>query len=146
MAVGQDTMTINNLFNYSLNLFSNKSCTCIKHNPHLNDLFYSHKTDSNGLNYVQAGSLILAGNKGVCYLSNILSYSKKEVQSLKEAFESKKIMIQKKLRNMQELNEPIYPIDHSKINCSVWAYYDSTFNGKEKDANDTYLLPNPLIE
>ncbi len=73
MAVGQDTMTINNLFNYSLNLFSNKSCTCIKHNPHLNDLFNSHKTDSNGLNYVQAGSLILAGNKGVCYLSNILS-------------------------------------------------------------------------
>ena len=146
MAVGQDAVTINNLFNYSLNLFSNKSCTCIKHNPYLNELFVSYKIDNCGLNYNQAGSLILAGNQGVCYLNNILNYNKKELQSLKETFESKKIMTQKRLRNIQGFDDQSqFSVDHS-INCAVWAYYDSSYNAKDKNINDTYLLLNPLIE
>jgi hypothetical protein len=146
IAVGQETITINNLFIYSLNLFSNNSFTCINHNAHLNDLFYSFKTDTNGLNFVQAGSLILAGNKGVCYLNNILSYSKKEIQTLKDCFENKRILIQKKT-NQKSLNDAFLAnIEYSNINCSVWTYYDSSYNTKDKNIHDTYLLPNPLIE
>ena len=108
-------------------------------------MFYSFKTDTNGINFVQAGSLVLAGNKGVCYLNNILSYNKNEVQALKDCFESKKILIQKK--STHRLNDTVFSnIEYSTINCSVWAYYDSSYNTKDKNVNDTYLLLSPLIE
>ena len=147
IAVGQETRTINSLFNYSLNLFSNITCTCIKHNAHLNDLFFSFKTDTNDIKYIQAGSLILAGNNGVCYLNNILSYSKKEITELKECFESRKIVFQKKTtQKNQKSNDVQFSIESTNISCSVWSYYDSSYNAKDKDMNDTYLLPDPLIE
>ena len=145
LAIGSDTISLNRLFSYSLKHFSNKSQTCIENNCSLNELFYSKRIDTNGLNFLQAGSLMLS-NDGVCYIGNILNYNKKQLTTLTETLESGKIKTEPFKNQFRKTDEKYFHFNLTDFKCNIWSYYDLTFNELSKPKNDTSLIPCPLIE
>lgn len=151
MSIGDDITSIERIFQHSQKLFSNKSNICIHHTHDNQDLFYSFKTDTlTGEKFIQSGSLINALN-GNCYLSNILSLNKNQLNHLKETLETGKIYIEETKRDQLKnkfisINQNYFHIKNCDLRCSVWAYYDTSFNKKPKSIFDVTELPKPLVE
>jgi hypothetical protein len=151
LAIGEETTSIERLFEHSQKLFSSKSHICIRHTHDHQDLFYSFKNDSKtGDRFIQSGSLINALN-GNCYLANILNLNKNELNLLKETLETGKIHFKEAKRDQLKnkfinINENYFHIEQCDLNCSIWAYYDLSFNKKPKTNFDITELPKPLVE